>query len=82
VFSKHDWHLPLLNIFHRTTLRDIVKRELLLSPGQCCDEQVCPVAVAGASTPLAYRRRTLALDGNVVRSLGHADGPTRLDGDA
>jgi hypothetical protein len=36
-----------------------------------CNAQVCPVAVRGASVSLAYRRRTLAVDGNVVRSFGH-----------
>jgi hypothetical protein len=46
------------------THQDVVNR-------QFCDEQLCPADVAGASLPLIYRRRTLILDGNVVRSFGH-----------
>jgi hypothetical protein len=39
---------------------------------QFCDEELCPADVAGTAVPLIYRRRTLALDGNVVRSFGQA----------
>ncbi len=34
VFSRRDWHFQLLNVFHRTTRRDVIARELLLQPGQ------------------------------------------------
>src|ERR1017187_4244752 len=47
------------------THQDVVVR-------QFCDEQLCPADVAGTSVPLIYRRRTLTLDGNVVRSFGRA----------
>jgi hypothetical protein len=40
VFSRRDWRLQFLNIFHRTTRSDIVGRELLLSPGQRWDESL------------------------------------------
>jgi hypothetical protein len=35
-----------------------------------CDNRVCPVDVAGISVPLAYRFRTLAVDGSAMRSFG------------
>jgi Omp85 superfamily domain len=37
---------------------------------QFCDEQLCPADVGGTSVPLIYRRRTLTVDANVVRSFG------------
>ena len=56
VFSRHDWHFPLLNIFHRTTLPDIVRREVLLSPGQRWDQSLVEESVRNlqSTTPLFF----------------------------
>jgi hypothetical protein len=37
-----------------------------------CDNQLCPVAVGGATVPFAFRRRDLAVDANLVRSFGRS----------
>ena len=52
VFSKHDWHFPLLNLFHRTTLPDIVRREVLLLPGQLWDQALADESVRSLQSPL------------------------------
>ena len=61
VFSRHDWHFRLLNIFHRTTRPDIVRRELLLSPGQRWDESLADESVRNlqSSTPLLLADGTM-----------------------
>lgn len=37
---------------------------------QFCVNQLCPVDVSGTQLPLTYRRRSLTVDSNVVRSFG------------
>ena len=49
---------------------DVIHQDVVVR--QFCDEQLCLVPVAGSSVPLIYRRRTLTLDGNLVRSFGQA----------
>jgi hypothetical protein len=51
VFSRHDWHLQLLNIFHRTTRADVIERELLLAPGQPWDESLADESVRNLQAP-------------------------------
>jgi hypothetical protein len=51
VFSRHDWRLQLLNIFHRTTRPDVIERELLLSPGQRWDESLADESVRNLQAP-------------------------------
>jgi hypothetical protein len=38
VFSDRDSYLQLLNIFHRTTRENVIRREVLLRPGDAYDE--------------------------------------------
>ena len=51
VFSRHDWRLQLLNIFHRTTRPDIIERELLLAPGQHWDAMLADESVRNLQAP-------------------------------
>ena len=51
VFSRHDWHFQLLNIFHRTTRPDILGRELLLGPGQRWDQAIVDESVRALQGP-------------------------------
>jgi hypothetical protein len=51
VFSRHDWHFRLLNIFHRTTRPVIIERELLLAPGQRWDQALADESVRNLQTP-------------------------------
>lgn len=51
VFSRHDWRLQILNIFHRTTRPDVIERELLLSPGQRWDESLADESVRNLQAP-------------------------------
>ena len=45
VFSRRDWHFQLVNVFHRTTRPDILRRELLLLPDQRWDESLADETV-------------------------------------
>jgi hypothetical protein len=49
---------------------DVIHQDVVVR--QFCDEQLCPADVVGSSVPLSYRyrRRTLTVDGNLVRSFG------------
>src|SRR5262245_23108384 len=40
VFSAHDWYFQVLNLFHRTTREEYVRRELLFHPGEIYDQLV------------------------------------------
>jgi len=51
VFSRHDWRLQLLNIFHRTTRPDIIERELLLAPGQRWNATLVDESVRNLQAP-------------------------------
>jgi hypothetical protein len=51
VFSRHDWRLQLLNIFHRTTRPEIIERELLLEPGQAWDAALADESVRNLIGP-------------------------------
>jgi hypothetical protein len=51
VFSRHDWRLQFLNIFHRTTRPDIIARELLLAPGQRWDAALADESVRNLQAP-------------------------------
>ena len=61
VFSKRDWRLQFLNIFHRTTRPDVVERELLLLPGQRWDDSLADESVRNLQTqpPLFFANGTL-----------------------
>ncbi len=39
VFSERDFFLPVFNMFHRTTRQNIIRREVLLRPGQRYDQK-------------------------------------------
>lgn len=52
VFSRHDWHFQLLNLFHRTTRPHILGRELLLSPGQRWDTALVDETVRNLQSPM------------------------------
>jgi hypothetical protein len=38
VFSQRDWWFQWFNVFHRTTRENVIRREILLRPGQPYDE--------------------------------------------
>jgi hypothetical protein len=51
VFSSRDWYFQLLNIFHRTTRPDILRRELLFKPGQPYDQAIVEESMRNLQTP-------------------------------
>jgi hypothetical protein len=51
VFSRRDWYFQLLNIFHRTTRGVILRRELLLRPGDVYDQALVDESIRNIQTP-------------------------------
>ncbi|HVU52472.1 MAG TPA: BamA/TamA family outer membrane protein [Polyangia bacterium] len=51
VFSRRDWYFQLLNIFHRTTRENILRRELLFKPGQPYDQALIEETTRNLQTP-------------------------------
>jgi hypothetical protein len=51
VFSPRDWYFQLLNIFHRTTRPDVLRRELLFKPGQPYDAALIEESMRNLQTP-------------------------------
>jgi hypothetical protein len=40
VFSSRDWYFQVLNVFHRTTREEAIRREVLLRPGAAFDQEI------------------------------------------
>jgi len=53
VFSRRDWYFQLLNIFHRTTRENVLRRELLFKPGQRYDQALVEETTRNLQTPAA-----------------------------
>jgi hypothetical protein len=51
VFSRRDWYFQLLNIFHRTTRENVLRRELLIKQGQPYDQALVEESMRNLQTP-------------------------------
>jgi hypothetical protein len=51
VFSRHDWYFQLLNIFHRTTRPEHLRRELLIGSGQPYDRALIEESIRNLRSP-------------------------------
>ena len=51
VFSRRDWLFQLFNVFHRTTRSEILRRELLVKPGQPYDELLVEETIRNLQSP-------------------------------
>jgi hypothetical protein len=51
VFSRRDWWFQWFNIFHRTTRADILRRELLMKPGQPYDQALVEESTRNLQSP-------------------------------
>ena len=49
---------------------DVIQQDVVVR--QFCDAELCPVVVGAATVPFIYRRRTLLVDSNAIRSFGHS----------
>lgn len=51
VFSRRDWWFQFFNVFHRTTRPGILRRELLLRPGQPYDDALVEESLRNLQSP-------------------------------
>jgi outer membrane protein assembly factor BamA len=58
VFSRRDWYFQWFNLFHRTTRPEILRRELLFSPGQPYDQSLIDETIRNLQAAASVRLAT------------------------
>ena len=51
VFSRRDWRFQWFNIFHRTTRSQVLRRDLLIKPGQPYDDALVEESIRNLQSP-------------------------------